>query len=422
VIASRSRYPHFDTYERLNAPAIHTRFGPEDPRQGPLALEAFNRRIRFSTFLPDVRCASHDAWRQAIMIMWTRTLLGVFFLSSIWTWLGDEQDARTVAPEGTRLVLIPGGTFVMGDAFGEGVTNERPLHEVTVSDFLLAEAEITVAQFARFVAETGYRTSAENPVDSALRDSLVALASDPGTSSTTRRALFDEVLRQGGCGRWDPERRDFDWGDRLNWKTPGFEQQEDYPVVCLSWDDAVAYANWVSRVDGLPEAYDLSTGSLLDGDGRPTSNVTQVRGYRLPTEAEWEFAARERGGDVRFGNGRNIADARHAAFDPSGTSYEYQRPGPVRRSPVAVRSYPPNALGLHDMAGNAWEWVSDMRAPYTAGAVSNPHQVSGGGRVVRGGRWGGDAFEMRVAKRFSWQSHNRCNASGFRLARSADAW
>jgi formylglycine-generating enzyme required for sulfatase activity len=309
----------------------------------------------------------------------------------------------------------------MGDAFAEGAADELPLHEVTLADVYLGEAEVTVAQFARFVSETGYRTSAENPVDSVVRDSLMARASDPGATPAMRNALYDEVIRQGGCGLWDPDRQGFDWGDNLDWRTPGFDQAENFPVVCLSWDDAVAYANWVSRSDGLPEAYDLTTGSLLDAKGRPTADITQVKGYRLPTEAEWEFAARERGGAVRFGNGRNIANPDQAAFDASGNEYDYQVPGPVRGSPTSVRSYPPNALGLYDMAGNAWEWVSDYRAPYPDEATSNPHQGSGTGRVTRGGRWGGDAFEMRAATRYSWQSHNRCNASGFRLARSTDA-
>ncbi len=348
----------------------------------------------------------------------TGTVLGVFLLLSFWVWSGQQQGQSIIAPEGSRLIPIPGGSFTMGDPFAEGAADELPRHAVTVLDFFLAEAEVTVAQFARFVAETGYRTSAESPVDSAVRDSLIAQAADPGTAPATRRALYDQVLRQGGCGRWDPDRPGFDWGDQLDWRNPGFDQAGDYPVVCLSWDDAAAYANWVSRADGLPEAYDLTTGSLLDAAGRPTNDITQVRGYRLPTEAEWEFAARERGGAVRFGNGQNIADPEQAAFDASEGEYDYQVRGPVRRNPTSVRGYAPNALGLYDMAGNAWEWVSDYRAPYAAGPASNPHQGSGTGRAVRGGRWGGDAFEMRVAKRFSWQAHNRCNASGFRLARS----
>jgi formylglycine-generating enzyme required for sulfatase activity len=70
------------------------------------------------------------------------------------------------------------------------------------------------------------------------------------------------------------------------------------------------------------------------------------------------------------------------------------------------------------MAGNAWEWVSDFLAPYSEGSQVNPYQTDGRGRGVRGGRWGGDGSEMRTAKRFQWQSNNRCNASGFRLARS----
>lgn len=307
----------------------------------------------------------------------------------------------------------------MGDGFGDGVENERPLHDVTVADFSLAETEVTVVQFSRFASETGYRTSAESPLNRVVRDSLEARASDSSLTAEARNAIFDEVLRHGGCGRWDPDRRAFDWADSLDWESPGYRQAADFPVVCLSWDDAAEYANWASRRDGLPEAYDVARGVLLDAAGQPTIDISRVRGYRLPTEAEWEFAARERGAAVRFGNGRNVADPAQAAFDASGNDYPYQIRGPVRRSPTAVRRFAPNRLGLYDMAGNAWEWVSDYMARYSAGPELNPYRATGTRRVIRGGRWGGDASELRAAKRFSWQSRNRCNASGFRLARSA---
>jgi formylglycine-generating enzyme required for sulfatase activity len=306
----------------------------------------------------------------------------------------------------------------MGDGFSEGNDNELPLHEVTVSDFFIGDAEITVRQFRQFSSETGYRTSAQGPVNRAAQDSLIRLAFGTDVNPEERRALTLEALEYSGCGRWNPDSRRFDFDENLDWTRPGFEQTDEHPAVCLSWDDAAAYANWISGLAGLPPAYDLGTGELLDADGRPIAVVSGVRGYRLPTEAEWEFAARERGRMVRFGNGMDVARPGEIVLDASTGEYPYQEAGPLRSGPAPIRSHPPNALGLYDMAGNAWEWVSDFLAPYPHGHQSNPYQAEGRRSAVRGGRWGGDAYEARATKRFQWQSINRCNASGFRLARS----
>jgi len=316
------------------------------------------------------------------------------------------------------MVLVRGGSFEMGDVFSEGEEDELPVHQVTVADFHLADAEITVKQFRRFVSETGYRTSAEGPMDRAAQDSLLNLAHGPGLTREERMALYDESLLYSGCGWWDPDNHRFGFDESLDWANPGYDQMDEYPVVCLSWDDAASYANWVSELEGFSPAYDVQTGELLDADGEATTDVTRVRGYRLPTEAEWEYAARDGGQLRRFGNGQDTADQSDAAFDASVGDYPYQVQGSLRRVPTPIRSYQPSILGLYDLAGNAWEWASDFLAPYPNVPQTNPYQTIGIGRAVRGGRWGGDASEMRTAKRFQWQSNNRCNASGFRLARS----
>jgi formylglycine-generating enzyme required for sulfatase activity len=316
------------------------------------------------------------------------------------------------------MILVSGGSFAMGDVFAEGDDNESPVHQVSVAPFYVANAEIGVGQFRRFVSSTGYVTSAEGPVNRAAQDSLLRLAMSPENTYAQRLAFYDEALGFSGCGWWDPDQRRFDFDEHLDWATPGFKQTDAHPAVCLSWDDAASYANWLSKLEGLPPAYDVTAGTLLDTEGNTTTDVTMVSGYRLPTEAEWEYAAREEGRAVRFGNGEDIADAAEAAFDAGVGEYPYLNRGPLRRGTAPIRGYAPNALGLYDMAGNAWEWVSDFLAPYPQDSQVNPYQPAGVGRAVRGGRWGGDAYELRSAKRFQWQSNNRCNASGFRLARS----
>jgi formylglycine-generating enzyme required for sulfatase activity len=326
---------------------------------------------------------------------------------------------RSAAPDGSRMILVHGGSFAMGDVFAEGEDNEQPVHQVTVGPFYLADAEVRVGQFRRFVKETGYRTSAEGPLDRAAQDSLIRIGMNPELPRDVRTAAYDEVLDFSGCAWWDPDRRRFDLDEHLNWANLRFEQTDEHPAVCLSWEDAASYANWVSRLEGLPLAYDVQNGLLLDAEGNATTDITKVTGYRLPTEAEWEYAAREGGRDVRFGNGTDVARGGDAVFDAGVGDHAYLERGPQRRGTSPIRSHPPNALGLFDMAGNAWEWVSDFLAPYPQDPQINPYQPVGRGRAVRGGRWGGDASELRTAKRFQWQANNRCDASGFRLAKSS---
>jgi formylglycine-generating enzyme required for sulfatase activity len=168
----------------------------------------------------------------------------------------------------------------------------------------------------------------------------------------------------------------------------------------------------------LPPAYDEDRGALLDEDGEPTADITRVKGYRLPTEAEWEYAAREGGREVRFGNGENIARSSEIVFNADAGEYSYLDRGTYAGRTLPVGSFRPNALGLYDMSGNAWEWVSDKYGHYVGGSQSNPHNQDGDEQILRGGRWGGNAFEIRASHRSAWVRNDRCNNSGFRVALS----
>jgi formylglycine-generating enzyme required for sulfatase activity len=143
-----------------------------------------------------------------------------------------------------------------------------------------------------------------------------------------------------------------------------------------------------------------------------------VKGYRLPTEAEWEYAARERGKQVRFGNGEDVARASEINFDAREGDSSYVETGEWRQNTVPVGSFNPNGLGLYDMSGNVWEWCSDHLRPYSDQNQINPYESTGARRAARGGRWGGGARELRVAARFGWASEDRCNNIGFRVART----
>jgi len=193
-------------------------------------------------------------------------------------------------------------------------------------------------------------------------------------------------------------------------------------VTCVSWKDAIAYCNWLSKNESLPLAYDQKTGDLLDEKGKPTTDITKVKGYRLPTESEWEYAARENGKKIRFGNGENVARSNEMNFNAGAKQFPYSEKGESRNKTVPVDSFKPNSLGLHNMSGNVWEWCSDFLCKYKSGSFTNPYQtkdlVLGLRRAARSGPWCGAANDQRVTGRWGWFAEDRCNNIGFRIARS----
>ena len=243
---------------------------------------------------------------------------------------------KAEAPEG--MAMIPGGTFLMG---GEsGLPREAPLHEVFVSPFYLDTHEVTNDAFAAFVAATGFVSEAERWGWS--------LGFDP-TAETTERVR--------GAEWWVKV-------DRADWRHPlgpesSIEGLGDYPVVQVSWNDAVAYCDWA--------------------------------GKRLPTEAEWEFAARGGLSDTIYpwGNeleldGRLMANTWNGIFPMSDSGAD----GYASLSPVGI--YPPNGYGLYDVGGNVWEWCEDWFQGnyYRRSPRENPRGPAQGiEKVLRGGSW-----------------------------------
>ncbi len=305
---------------------------------------------------------------------------------AVWTacavWCGQAVGAdsgKSLRPQDGALVLVQGGSFHMGDVFGNGPAGqpETPIHEVGVDSFYIARHECTVSEFRRFVDATDYRTSAE---------------------------------RHEGAYSQTPY--------ETHWRLLGYEQADDEPVLQMSWNDAVHYCNWLSREEGLPPAYDEKSGALLDAVGCLTTDIRGVKGYRLPTEAEWEFAARERGKRVRFGNGEDIARPTEINFDASLDRYAYAEKGAYRKRSTSVGSFKPNALGLYDMSGNAWEWCTDVLANYPSEKRTNPYVPGDDPRILRGGSMGGDAKGVRVFSRYCFGRADHCGGTGFRIARN----
>ncbi len=183
----------------------------------------------------------------------------------------------------------------------------------------------------------------------------------------------------------------------------------------MSWLDAVAYCNWLSEQQGLTKVYTINE-SMATADWN-------ADGYRLPTEAEWEYAARSGGKRVRFGNGKDVADPSEINFAGSAAyKTNYSRVGVFREKTIPVGSFRPNDLGLHDMTGNVWEWCWDWFGEnyYAKSEQDNPTGPSlGYRRVLRGGSWGNPPDNVRVAYRNGRDPSTGDFDYGFRLARAA---
>lgn len=352
--------------------------------------------MQWSIFLMKAQCNSFLKWFAAVLIVAAM----VRQVSS------GVQTTQTAVSMYDDFVLVQGGSFLMGDQFGDGpwAMQEAPAREVEVGDFFLAKHEVTLAEFERFVEDLKYKSVAE--VDGPI--------------------IAKEIIKLNPNYK-DPGRYSY-------WKECGFKQGPDHPVVMVAWEDAIVYCNWLSRRNGLPPAYDPNTGRLLDADGQPTTLIRMVKGFRLPTEAEWEFAAKERGRKVRFGNGRDIARSDEINFDAAGTGqtvpslrlprdnkYPYNVKGIDRNCTTPVGSFSPNALGLYDMSGNAWEWCCDTGSgDYPTDRRINPCSQGGKSHVIRGGTHDTDAKACRASARIDWYPRAFCVGSGFRVALTAD--
>ena len=254
------------------------------------------------------------------------------------TWVTD-------AATGIGFFRIPGGEFTMG--LSEGSANETPPHKVRVDSFLMARTEVTVAQFARFVQETGYRTDAE---------------------------------REGSARAWDGR----DWVNvpGASWRNTVDSCGDDCPVSAVSWNDAAAFCSWAKM--------------------------------RLPTDAEWEYAAGE-GGKHRYWAGTS----RDSELD----GYAWFRLNSDQRvHPVATKK--PNHFGLHDMSGNVAEWCADWYGPYyyNESPAENPRgPASGTSRSLRGGTAHYDATRIRITYRGMQRPDFAHCGVGFRPVRDLPA-
>ncbi len=260
-----------------------------------------------------------------------------------------------------EMVVIPAGRFQMGD--GSGFDDERPVHEVTISKpFAVSKYEVTKGEFADFVEATGY---------------------DTGNTCS----VPDE---EGGL----KERSGF------GWRNPGYAQTDRHPVVCVNWEDAKKYVEWVSR----------ETGQF----------------YRLLSEAEWEYVARagtttkwywgeSEMGQCRYANGADLQMKKHN----SKWMVVECDDGYYQTAPVG--SFQANAFGVFDTAGNVWEWVEDCHnANYKGAPTDGRAWISGDctHRVMRGGSWHHYSGHVRSAFRDWYDLDFQSFEDGVRVART----
>ena len=327
--------------------------------------------------------------------MWITTLVALVGLGSLT--VATAQEAKVASGKkqitnsiGMKMVLIPAGEFMMGSSESAEATaaffkksygmdvlpadlfkDEHPQHRVRITKpFYLGTCHVTRGQLRQFVEDTGHKTDAE------------------------------KGEKPGGYG-WNPDTKEFGFNVKYSWRNPGFEQTDEHPVVCVSWNDAVAFCQWLSRKE----------------------NKT----YRLPTEAEWEYACRA-GTTTRYYSGDdpetlakvgNVTDVTAKAKFPDWKYTIKASDGYVFTAPVG--QFKPNAFGLYDMHGNAWQWCADWYGEdyygkSTVDDATGPD--TGHDRVLRGGSWYDWPCFSRSADRCRRTPDHRLCSTGFRVART----
>ncbi len=257
-----------------------------------------------------------------------------------------------------EFIRVKGGCYQMGNTFGRDHKDEKPVHRVCLNDYYVGKFEVTRGVFKQFVSETGYRTEAE---------------------------------KEENCFGMDKTDK---WGlvPGMNWKQPGFLQTDSHPVVCITWNDTQAFVSWLNK----------------QSDG----------GFRLLTEAEWEYAARSGGKKLEFATQTGKLTGKLGNFGAKKCCNPDDIDNHWFTAPVG--SYPANNIGVFDLSGNVWEWISDWYDEnyYQTSPEYNPKGPENGSlRIIRGGSWSIPKRFSRCSNRRKASSSGRHINTGFRIAK-----
>ncbi len=279
-------------------------------------------------------------------IGWRLTILSLAIIGAFIFELDTfNPNSNPTTNQETKMISLPGGEFLMGSEKNDDLLvfkDELHSHKVTVQPFSIGKYEVTVGEYRVFAEATQHQSQGCN-------------------------------VYSGSAWKMDANK---------SWRDPGFQQTGRHPVVCVSHQDAKAYAAWLKEKTGKP--------------------------YRLPTEAEWEYAARAGTTTPWYWPGGEQAAGAYAWYSENSGNTTH---------PVGEKK--PNRFGLYDMAGNAWEWVEDSWHENYQGAPTDGRawlDEKSADRVLRGGSWFSLGRYVRSADRNGDEPDNRCNYAGFRLA------
>ena len=312
--------------------------------------------------------------------LWTILIAGLLIAMLVGCHQQTQELTEGTTLTGPEMVEVKAGTFEMGNTRDDkiGKADEKPTHEVELTyDFEIGKYELTNKEFLAFMNDAS--VSADGHLNG-----VKIMSTDEASPFKYEDGKF--VLKSN--------------------------RKEDRPILLVTWYGTIEYCNWLSEKEGLDKAYN-GEGDLINAEKYQTDDITKVKGYRLPTEAEWEYAAR--------GGHESKKDYKYAGSDDIDEVAWY-RQNDNEGIPHEVGKKKANEIGLYDMSGNVSEWCHDYFGEYTDTQKTNPveYQDPDFKRVCRSGHWNSAYSWCRVASRIQFLPTAHTFYIGFRIAKTSE--